>query len=53
MWIDGGIHSREWVAPATMMYFVKYVSTVILLSLTDRLIGYEYIYLFTAIFSLL
>mgnify|MGYP001068364438 CR=1 FL=1 len=22
VWLDGGIHSREWVSSATMMYFV-------------------------------
>ncbi|XGW20637.1 hypothetical protein V3C99_003985 [Haemonchus contortus] len=23
MWIDGGIHAREWIAPATAMYIVR------------------------------
>ena len=22
LWVDGGIHAREWIAPATMMYFI-------------------------------
>ena len=23
MWIDGGIHAREWIAPAAVMYMIK------------------------------
>ncbi len=26
MWIDCGIHAREWIAPAFCMWFVNYVS---------------------------
>jgi hypothetical protein len=22
IWIDGGIHAREWIAPATILFFV-------------------------------
>lgn len=25
VWVDGGIHAREWIAPATAMYFIKLV----------------------------
>ena len=33
IWIDGGIHAREWIAPATVMYMVR--------ELTERLEGQE------------
>lgn len=25
IWIDGGIHAREWVAPTTAQYFIERV----------------------------
>lgn len=25
VWVDGGIHAREWISPATSMYFIKMV----------------------------
>ena len=25
LWVDGGIHAREWIAPATMMYFIDVI----------------------------
>ena len=34
LWLDGGIHAREWIAPATMLHFidqVKYASSLPLL----------------------
>ena len=33
MWIDGGIHAREWIAPAIVMYMAR--------ELTERLEGQE------------
>lgn len=33
MWIDCGIHAREWISPAFCLWFVRHVSTVA--SLTD------------------
>jgi len=27
IWIDGGIHAREWISPATVMYFINYLLT--------------------------
>lgn len=27
VWLDGGIHAREWITPATMMYFIKLVTS--------------------------
>jgi len=27
IWIDGGIHAREWISPATVMYFIKELLT--------------------------
>ena len=26
IFIDGGIHAREWISPASIMYFIKQVS---------------------------
>lgn len=26
VWIDAGIHAREWIAPATAMYIINKVS---------------------------
>ena len=25
LWLDGGIHAREWIAPATMVYYIDEV----------------------------
>lgn len=27
IWIDAGIHAREWIAPAVALYFIKRVSS--------------------------
>merc|ERR1719471_2857661 len=32
VWIDGGIHAREWISPATVMYFMNKMLT----ETTDR-----------------
>ena len=26
LWLDGGIHAREWIAPATMVYYIDQVN---------------------------
>lgn len=33
MWIDCGIHAREWISPAFCLWFVQYVSTFDLVSM--------------------
>lgn len=30
IWIDGGIHAREWISPATALYIADQVSSIFL-----------------------
>ena len=36
MWIDGGIHAREWIAPATVTFIIRKLMEVIELIASNR-----------------
>ena len=40
IFIDGGIHAREWIAPATVLYFINQVITGINLKFRDNTFVY-------------
>ncbi|XP_057306237.1 carboxypeptidase B-like [Hydractinia symbiolongicarpus] len=42
VWIDGGIHAREWISPATVMYFTKELLTSSRSDVSDALSKYEF-----------
>lgn len=33
IWMDGGIHAREWVSPATVLYMIDQVISILFLYL--------------------
>ena len=38
-WMDGGIHAREWISPATMVYFIDQVLSISKLILFIEFLG--------------
>jgi murein tripeptide amidase MpaA len=45
VWIDGGIHAREWISPATVMYFLNKLLTSQDQAVTDLLAKYDFYFL--------
>uniref|UniRef100_A0A7M5XEA9 Peptidase M14 domain-containing protein n=2 Tax=Clytia hemisphaerica TaxID=252671 RepID=A0A7M5XEA9_9CNID len=51
VWIDGGIHAREWISPATVMYFMNKM----LIDQTDRRVSQalaKYDFFFMPVFNI-